>query len=680
MSPDGRSPRPPGAGSAILSAFLFGLSLLLAVWWAAGIGGVLYAGVYALAVAPGLPAGFALFGRRHAAGWIAGMLFGYGVLQLALWATIAARLASGPMFVLAWALLACLSWQLHRRRRNAPAVTLPPWTRPDTRALFLVLLIVPALMAPPYRNLGRADAEGNRYYRAYFTADFVWHSALAYELGRFTLPPRNPYMAPRTMNYYWTYFLLPATVAETAPAPLGDVEACLKTNAILHAAAMLAALFVVVRTATRRAGAAALAVLLAAVAASYEGTHTLIDFYRRGLPFDLLREMNIDAVTAWQWSGLRIDNMPRSMWYTPQHTTAVGLGLLGLLPAIAQGSALGPRGALGAGCALGLATAMNPFLGAAFSAIYGVVIAVDTVASRTGARSLMRHVLAAAPVAAAVAWGMLSRMTDGAAAALTIGFSGYARQRPVQTLLVSLGPILLPALGGLWPGRGWPWRPVAAAAAGLAVGLGLLHFVTISEASWVGFRAGQILLVSIPILLARVLGRVPVLARNALVAVILVAGLPTTLIDTYNAQDIHNRRPGPGFRWTLWTTAAQQEAFAWIRAHTAPDAIVQMEPIVRGREHWTLIPSFAGRRMAAGLPISLLPQPQYTERSGIVQQMYITAEPRPAWTIARRLGIDYVYVDSTEMAAYPAGLPKFEERRYFDRVFSNAEVRIYRVR
>jgi hypothetical protein len=41
------------------------------------IGGVLYAAIYLLALVPGMPLGFALFGRRHAAGWLAGALFGY---------------------------------------------------------------------------------------------------------------------------------------------------------------------------------------------------------------------------------------------------------------------------------------------------------------------------------------------------------------------------------------------------------------------------------------------------------------------------------------------------------------------------------------------------------------------------------------------------------------------------
>ncbi len=129
---------------------------------------------------------------------------------------------------------------------------MPTWTSRDTTALCLVLLLVPVLMTPPYANLGREDAEGNRYYRAYFTADFLWHSALGFELGKFSLPPRNPYLAPQVMNYYWTYFLLPSTAAELLPpTPTGfvDLQRTLKANAIMAGLLMIGALFLVVRSA-----------------------------------------------------------------------------------------------------------------------------------------------------------------------------------------------------------------------------------------------------------------------------------------------------------------------------------------------------------------------------------------------------------------------------------------------
>jgi hypothetical protein len=105
-----------------------------------------------------------------------------------------------------------------------------------------------------------------------------------------------------------------------------------------------------------------------------------------------------------------------------------------------------------------------------------------------------------------------------------------------------------------------------------------------------------------------------------------------------------------------------------------------MEPLTRGREHWTLIPSFAGRRMAAGLPISLLPLPEYRERSALVQKLFATSDPAEAFEIARRLRIDYLYVDRDDVAAYPEGVRKFEaDRTRFEQVFSNREVTIYRV-
>lgn len=293
-------------------------SILALAWiFADGPAGWLYLLVYALAVAPGLPLGFALFGRRHAAGWIAGALLGYGLTQLVIWAVIVSGDASAMVFVIAWLLLCGLTWAVARLLGTPPLVPMDEWTRADTRAFLLVLLLVPVLMGSPYRNLGRADESGNKYYRAYFTADFLWHKALAFELGHFSLPPRNPYLAPSTMNYYWTYFLLPSTVAAAGPAPLGDVEAVLKTNAFLNGMLMVAALFLLVRTAVGAPGPAALAVAIAVVAVSAEGLYAIVDLVRRGRPLAALADTNIDAVTAWEFGGLRIDNMPRSLWYTP---------------------------------------------------------------------------------------------------------------------------------------------------------------------------------------------------------------------------------------------------------------------------------------------------------------------------------------------------------------------------
>ena len=234
------------------------------------------------------------------------------------------------------------------------------------------------------------------------------------------------------------------------------------------------------------------------------------------------------------------------------------------------------------------------------------------------------------PVAAAVAWAS-GQPGDGRR---RLGARRRLRRipaaQPVITLLLSLGPVLLPALAGLEsaPAANGT-RPVTGRATGIGLGLFLLYFVRISEASWVGFRAGQILLVCDPDPARADVLAVGCHAHAALLAaVISCSACRRPSIDTWNAQDISNRRQGPGFRWTLWTTPDQQQAFAgFVRTHRR-DAIVQMEPMVRGREHWTLIPSFAGRRMAAGLPISLLPLPEYPEASERVQTIFATRQRR----------------------------------------------------
>ena len=78
--------------------------------WLTGQGrGLLHAVIYMLGVLPGIPIGIRLFGKRHPAAWIAGALLGYGLLQLAIWATIESRLSSGWEFVAVWIVLGALT-------------------------------------------------------------------------------------------------------------------------------------------------------------------------------------------------------------------------------------------------------------------------------------------------------------------------------------------------------------------------------------------------------------------------------------------------------------------------------------------------------------------------------------------------------------------------------------------
>jgi hypothetical protein len=657
--------------------------LVTTVAWTTGLPGVAYVGCWIAVCAPGVPLGIRILGRG-AAGLVAGTALGYATTALAWWAVIASHVPSPMAFGAAWAAGAALL-AIAAAAWRAPAHFERTWTRRDTAAFCLVLALVPLLMAGPFHNLGYRDSEGRRYYRAYFTADFVWHMALTAELSRFEMPPRNPYMAERPLVYYWAYFIVPATLHAIGPRALGDVEAVLEANAIGTALVLVGAFYCFAATATRRRSPAVLGVALVILASSAEGLALMLDLLARGRSFAELRGVNIDAVTAWWYNGLRVDGVHRTMFYTPQHGLSCAFGLLAVTVAAAAGARGSIATAAAAGLLLGGATLFNPFLGMAFCVIYALAVIADLITRRAGLKAVLPHVAAAVPPVAAVAWGVLNGMSEGAGQALTVGWTGHARHAPAATILLSMGPVLMPALAGFLPDRRIPAQPARTAAAGLATGLFLFEMVMLTDRFWVGFRAGQILLAMTTVPLARVLDRIIDRGRTRaaalLVGSVLAAGFPTTAIDVLNAADIGNRRMGPGFPWTVTLSPAEQEALAWVRRATPRSAVVQAEPIVRGRTQWSLIPSFAERRMAAGLPISLLPTPEYGLRSTRVRAIFTVDRIDDAHAIARDLRIDYLWVDQTDRAAYPAGVARLaSDPTLFTPVFRNAEVTVYGVK
>jgi len=677
--------RSADGGAGAIAAIVLAAATASLVWVCSeGSRTLLYPALYVASLLPGLPLGFALFGRAHGAGWIAGALLGYALTAIALSAAMRAGARSGVAFLAAWAALLVMTLALTRRVRR-PLVALPPWTPRDTAALLLVLLLVPALMWAPYARNGAPDATGTRHYRAYFTADFLWHMAMTGELAKLSVPPGNPFAAGQTVNYYWTYFTVPAVGASVLRADGNAIEQCLEINAVLSGLLLMAALFAATWAAAPRPAAVVLAVALAVLAASIQGWYGVYDVQVRGRPLEALRGVNIGALTYWNFRGLRIDALPRALWWTPQHAMACALGLVALVAAAAPGRTAA-EGILIVGVSLGAALILSPMLGASFALVYGLAVVLGALWSRLNPLAeAWRHALAAVPVLAAFGWCVFNDMWERAGGALAFGFGGLARRAPLETAVLALGPLLLAALIGLVrPGLRRSSLPHAVA---VVAGLVLMYFVRlVPDPAWVGFRAGQILQLTLPGLAvlwigwtlerrgaARVIGL-------ALLALLFAAGLPTTIVDLHNAQDTANRAMGPGFRWTIDITPEQQAAFAWIRRTTRPDAVVQMEITSRGRETWSLIPSFAERRLAAGEPIALLMDAGNRRRVELVKALYQTADADEAWEIARRLGIDYVYMDRVERQRFPAAAGKFEDAGHrFTPVYRNAEVRIYGV-
>lgn len=663
------------------------LAVVVAIWTVGrGPAALLYLALYALIVLPGLPLGFALFGRGHPAGWIAGAALGYPLAALAVWAAIHAGIATPSGLLATLLVFSGLTWAA-TRRIAVPCARLPEWSARTTVSLTAVLLVTLLLAAPPLANVGARDDQGNLRYRAYFTADFVWHTALTAELTRLSLPAHNPYLAPRPLHYYWAYFAVPAAMARAGPPPLRDVERCLRLNALLTGLVLMSTLFVAVWAAVGSSVAAAAGTLLALCASSLEGLLALWQLWSSNAPLDGLRDLNVDALTAWYFGGHRIDGLPRCLWYVPQHSMAYALGFVALAAEAAAASEASLAGILITGVALGGSALLNPFVGGVFALVWGSAVVIRAWRTTAPLSTIARHGLAAIPVALALLWCVSNGMVEGAGSALEIGIHDLSRHSPVRTFGLSLGPLFVAGLAGVFAaGPSLPSRARFLPAMLLAiVCLFLMYFVSLNvDREWVPFRAGQMLAGALAFLAARWFASAAARpgARTAIAGglVLFALGVPTTVIDAHNARDIWNERQGPSSRWTLVLSPAQQEAFAWIRQNTPRLAIVQMEPVVRQREAWSLIPTFAQRGMAAGLPISLLRIPAYQARSEQVKAIFEMTDAAEASGLARSLRIRYLYVDATDRAAY-AGTSKFDTSpQFFEPVFRQDDVGVYLVR
>jgi hypothetical protein len=249
--------------------------------WSFGGGvGLGHLGLFIASTTPGLPLGWRLFGRRHPAGWLAGALLGYALTGALLWAALAAGLDHPWQWLALEAGLTAATLSLGWR---ADALTpLPAWSSRDTLGLVLAMALVPMLVGRPFSRVGEIDAHGNRLYRSYFTADFVWHMALTSELARLRLPPRDPYAAPEPLHYYWTYFLLPA--AETAAFSGGqdNIADVLRVNALGAGLLFVAAIWLFAWAAVADWAAATLGVWFAVVSSSLEGLYVAVKLLADG--------------------------------------------------------------------------------------------------------------------------------------------------------------------------------------------------------------------------------------------------------------------------------------------------------------------------------------------------------------------------------------------------------------
>jgi predicted outer membrane lipoprotein len=671
--------------ASLLASIVAALAVLVGAWAIAPLPGalVLLALVAWFAV-PGMVAAWVLYepGGRRAMALLVGPIWGYGmssVVFLGLW--VAGMRTSG--LLAAPILAAVIAWALLSGMRGT--LIAPRFGRGDVAAVCLLAALVPAVVGWPFSRVGEMQPDGKAY-RAYFTADFVWRMAVAAELAKGEVPPRNPYFRGDRLRYYWLAHLVPAAEYR-AMAPRVTLEQVLLVNSLALGVTFMGFLYAFVRQWVTRPAAVFAGCAIVLFCSSFEGLERLLHLREVGQPLDVLRTLNIDAVTRWFYAGLPIDGLHRLLWYQPHHSTGYALGLSCVL-VLAQARKPLSTGLMAfCGTLLGLCLLLSTFSAMMLTAVVSIVGAVLVVRHRDWWALPKGAIAGALPLAGAVSIAFAMQYIDsGERSLMEVVVNPMAVTNVTTVLFLSLGPPLLISLAGAaLAARDMP-RMLWMIAVVVAVSLFFYFFVNVRDHQYVyvGWRAGHLLFMAFAVLTALAVERLLRLAAPArlaglaLVTIASLLALPTFLIDFYNTQDLSNRMQGAGFPWTLVLQHDEIRAFEFLRHETAESAIVQVEPFPRDPATWAYIPAFAERRMAAGLPISMVPYQKYQEASERVREVYATRDAEEVYARAARLRIDYLFVGPPEREAHPYFEEVLRSRPdLFPEVFSEGRVSIF---
>jgi len=676
---------PAALGALIASGYLAG-----AVAIGPGLVDVLlFLGAFAAFTAAGWPLARWILGdgAHRLPGAILAVFLGYnsGALIFCLLRLVQVTL---PLAALATPIV--MAWLLHRfLPRNAPAILpVPAFTRADYVGLAALAAIVLLVVGPVFANIGKPMALGYAY-RAYFTADLFAHMSVVAELAHRAIPPINPYLPTEPLPYYWAYFSLPTVFKGLRPSVLVD-RGILQTD-LAMALVLVSVWYVALRTLGASAKAAAWAWGIAVAAPSFEGLSWLWLQYSRGGPLSEFRFINVDGFTRWRWDLPPVDSLHRIFWYTPQHATALTMGVV-LIATVIAARAAGPvrRGVLEA-LLLGAAMAVSSFVALLLVAWYALteitLLALEKGRGFTG--WLIGRALAAAAVVGALALTIgLGMVRLGTAGNLYYRPNFHLAKGPLLFAILSFGPALLLGVAGLF---------VLLRRRTLAIGVVIMSAICIAflEAvemqghlnSYVPFRTGQMLFVLFAISTALIIDALDLRSRTVrriawtTIAIVTTAGIPTMALDWYNARDIWNDRDtGFGFRWTTYVSDDELRAAKWVRRNIDVAETVNTDPEARGRGEWALIPAFGERRMGIGFGL-FEPNPErFRPQMARVAEAFRAGDADAAWAILREARISLVFVGQPERDRYGDGVRKFAARKdRFQMAFSRGSVSIYRI-
>jgi hypothetical protein len=611
-------------------------------------------------------------------GPLVGQALGYLVMTL-LWVAG----GRGPWLLLATPLIVAAFIVPARRMQGRWRL---PHTQPgDAIALAFLAILVPLIVGLPFAHVGEITADGQAY-RAYFTADYVWRRAVVIELAKGAPLPINPYFTGDALHYYWMPHVLSGVQYRFAGA-WAALDELLLIRSISIDLFLAAFLYGMVRLFGAQPWSAACGVGFVLLSTSFEGIYALFDYSLKNVPFSEVKNLNIDAISRWYFQGIPIDGLQRLLFYQPHHIVGYTIGLIGLVALAVRERAIDPAAFFVSGLCLGLSVAISSFAGLMVTVAAMLYEGLLVLRGREWRRGIGHAVAAAIPLALSVGLVFALRYVDQGGSVVEVAVNRVAVHQFVWVTLLSCGPVLIVAalaIPALMPGG----RGIAVLGALAASCVFFYFFVNVRDHQdvYVGWRVGHFMFMAAAVVIAVLLEHVhkststwqPV--QLAAIALAFLAGLPTTIIDIYNTQDITNHNQAPGFRWTLMLRPDELQAFDWIQKNTRPDALFQVDPLARDSETWAYLPAFAERRMAIGLPISMVPLAKYQEGSAAMRMMF-NETPLAAYERAVRAKVNYVLVGLPERESHPGVEQRFNSIPHqMPLAFKNGTISIYEVK
>jgi hypothetical protein len=570
-------------------------------------------------------------------------------------------------------------------RRLAGRFRLPATESSDLIALALLLMLVPLVAGLPFAHVGELGL-GGQDYRQYFTADYVWRRAVVIELAKGDALPLNPYFRGDALHYYWMPHVLSGVQYRFA-GNWASLDELLLIRSVSINAVLIAFLYGMVRTFSVRPWAAAAGVGFVVLSSSFEGLYAMIEFARKDVSIREVRNLNIDAITRWWFQGIPIDGLQRLLFYQPHHAVGYGIGLIGLLAIARRTRSRDGTVFCIAGACLGLSVAISSFAGGMITVAAAIHEGIAVIRAFDWRRAFIHASAAAIPLAIGTSLTFALKYVDTSGAVVAFELNRMATRGFWWNTFLSFGPVLLLGLAAL-PVLRRENRGVAIFASLAASCVVFYFFINVRDHQdvYVGWRVGHLMFMAatvvIAILFERLHAALPSLRRFgwAALAIIGLMGLPTTVIDAYNTQDITNFNEAPAGPWTLRLTPDDLQVFDWLADNTETTAIVQVDPVPRDPSSWAYLPAFGERRMAAGLPISMIPLAKYEEASTAVRQIF-DEPPLLAYERAVRAGINYIIVGPPERRVHDGVEARFNSvPDLMPLVFKNGTISIYHVK